>query len=73
MDNKEIFLKNLTVGSRISYIRRFRGMTQQELGNAIGIKGTKARNIICRYERTGRVPRDGVLKEIAKTIKKGQP
>lgn len=68
MNNKEIFLKNLTIGSRISYIRRFRGMTQQELGNAIGIKGTKARNIICRYERTGRVPRDGVLKEIAKIL-----
>lgn len=67
-EEKIIMLRSLSVGSRISFLRQLRGMTQQELGNEIGIKGKKARNIICRYERTGRIPRNNVLEKIATVL-----
>ena len=65
---EDIKLNSLSVGSRISFIRKIRGMTQQELGNAIGIEGVRARNIICRYERTARVPRSSILQDIADAL-----
>ena len=61
-------LQGLSVGSRIAFIRKLRGMTQMELGNAIGILGKKGRNVICRYERTARVPRDDILQNIANAL-----
>ncbi len=61
-------LQGLSVGLRIAFIRKLRGMTQMELGNAIGILGKKGRDVICRYERTARVPRDDILQNIANAL-----
>ncbi len=65
---ENIKLSSLSVGSRIAFIRKFRGMTQQELGNAIGHTEKNGRNIICRYERTSRVPRERILQDIAEAL-----
>ena len=50
-------LKGLSCGSRIAFIRQLRGMTQQELGLAIGLENDKIRNRICRYEKSRRLQR----------------
>ena len=68
-ENREtIKLESLSVGARIAFIRKIRGMTQRELGNAIGLEGAAARNIICRYERTSRIPRSDILQAIAAAL-----
>ena len=40
----------MTVGEKIKYIRTFRGMTQQQLGVAIGLSAKGADNRMAQYE-----------------------
>lgn len=61
-------LRSLSCGSRIAYARQFRGMTQEQLGIALGLRGEKIRNRICRYERDGRIPKGDRLNEIAEIL-----
>ena len=49
-------LKSLSQGDRIAFVRQFRRMTQQELGERIGLKckTKRVRNMICRIEKQDR-------------------
>ena len=47
----------MTVGDKIKKIRTFRGMTQKELGLAIGLEEKGADNRIAQYETNYRVPK----------------
>ena len=47
----------MTVGEKIKKIRTFRGMTQKELGLAIGFEEKGADNRIAQYETNYRVPK----------------
>ena len=47
----------MTVGEKIKYIRTFRGITQQQLGVAIGLPAKGADNRMAQYETNYRVPK----------------
>ena len=57
----------MTIGEKIKRIRRFRKMTQTELGLAVGL-GENAQNRIAHYERGTRVPQKKLLNEMAKVL-----
>ena len=40
----------MTIGKKIKFVRKFRKMTQQELGVAIGLDEKGAANRIAQYE-----------------------
>lgn len=61
-------LKSLAWGSRVAYVRQFRGLTQQKLGEAMGLKNEKIRNRVCRYEKGGRVPKTDRIERIAEIL-----
>ena len=58
-------LKDLSQGSRISFIRQYRRMSQDEVSDKLGITGECKRRTMTRYERGNRLPSDNRLKEIA--------
>ena len=58
----------MTVGEKIKYIRTFRGMTQQQLGVAIGLPAKGADNRMAQYETNYRVPKKDMLMDIAKVL-----
>ena len=58
----------MTVGGKIKILRVFRGMTQKELGVAIGIDEKTADNRIAQYETNYRVPKKELLDKIAKAL-----
>ena len=39
----------MTIGKKIKFVRNFRKMTQQQLGEAVGIEGKGAANHISQY------------------------
>jgi len=53
-----------TFGDKIIEIRKSRGMTQQELGKAIGVD----KRVISKYEKNQTVPSVSVANEIAKAL-----
>lgn len=55
----------MTVGEKIKAIRTFRGMTQKELGLAVGFPEKGADNRIAQYETDYRVPKKELLDKIA--------
>ena len=55
----------MTVGDKIKKIRTFRGMTQKELGLAIGFEEKGADNRIAQYETNYRVPKRELLDKMA--------
>lgn len=59
----------MTIGEKIKYIRIHRGMTQRELGVAIGFEGKSADNRIAQYETNYRVPKKDMLYEIANALR----
>lgn len=59
---------NMTIGNKIRVLRRFRGMTQKELGIAIGLPNNGADNRITQYENNYRIPKKEVLSEIARAL-----
>ncbi len=61
-------LKSLCQGARIAFIRQFRRMSQQTLGERIGIKSKTVRNLICRMERKDRDVSPDRLKKIAEVL-----
>lgn len=58
----------MTVGEKIKYIRTFRGMTQQQLGVAIGLSAKGADNRMAQYETNYRVPKKDMLEDIAEAL-----
>lgn len=59
----------MTVGEKIKKIRTFRGMTQKELGLAIGFEEKGADNRIAQYETNYRVPKRALLDKIAQALR----
>lgn len=58
----------MTIGEKIKYIRTFRGMTQKQLGTAIGLPEKGADNRMAQYETNYRVPKKDMLIDIAKVL-----
>lgn len=58
----------MAVGDRIKRIRNFRGMTQKELGIAIGFDEKSADIRIAQYESNTRTPKEELLRKIAKVL-----
>ena len=61
-------LVSLSWGSRVAYARQYRGLSQQKLGEAIGLKNEKVRNRVCRYEKGGRIPKTDRIIRIAEIL-----
>lgn len=55
----------MAVGDRIKRVRNFRGMTQKELGIAIGFDEKTADIRIAQYESNTRTPKEELLRKIA--------
>ena len=59
-------MKDLSQGSRLSYIRQIRHMTQEEVADHFHLEGESKVRTIQRYERNDRIPKDERLEELAK-------
>lgn len=57
----------MDVGKRIKEIRRYRGITQKELGHLLDL-GDSGANRIAQYESGYRVPKDELLTRIAQIL-----
>lgn len=58
----------MTVGEKIRIIRKFRNISLEELGIAIGFEKKSAANRMTQYETNYRVPKKDILLKIAKTL-----
>lgn len=58
----------MAVGDRIKRIRNLRGLTQKELGIAIGFDEKTADVRVAQYESGTRTPKEDMLKTIAKAL-----
>jgi len=58
----------MAVGDRIKRIRNMRGLTQKELGLAIGFDENTADVRVAQYESGTRTPKEDVLKKIAEVL-----
>ena len=59
----------MTLGEKIKQIRKFRGLTQKQLGMAIGIDDKTADIRIAQYETGIRTPKTGYKSKLAKALK----
>ena len=59
----------MTVGEKIKKILTFRGITQKELGLAVGFEEKGADNRIAQYETNYRVPKRELLDKIAQALR----
>ena len=58
----------MAIGQRIKYFRNLKGMTQKELGLAIGFTNKTSDVRIAQYESEARVPKEDMLKSIAEVL-----
>lgn len=58
----------MAVGDRIKRVRNFRGMTQKELGIAVGFDEKSADIRIAQYESNTRTPKEDLLRKIAEVL-----
>ena len=58
----------MAVGDRIKRARNLRGMTQKELGIAIGFEEKSADIRIAQYESNTRTPKEDLLRKIAEVL-----
>jgi transcriptional regulator with XRE-family HTH domain len=58
----------MQLGEKIKRIRQFRGLTQQELGEAIGLDVRSANTRIGQYEIGFRVPKEEMLASMAEAL-----
>ena len=58
----------MAVGDRIKRVRNIRGMTQRELGAAVGFDENSADVRIAQYESGTRTPKEAMLTKIAKVL-----
>ena len=61
-------LEDLFQGSRISFARQFRLMTQDEVSDKLGLTGECKRRTMTRYEKGDRNPKDDRAMEISKIL-----
>lgn len=61
-------LKDLSQGSRIAFVRKFRFLTQDDVSDKLGLTGDCKRRTMTRYERGDRNPKDERLTEIANIL-----
>ena len=61
-------LKDLSQGSRIAYVRYYRGMTQHQVADMSGVQHDNKRRIMTRYEKGNRNPKESRTREIAKIL-----
>ena len=59
-------LEDLTLGERLSFVRQFRRLTQDEVSEYLGLEGENKRRTITRYETNKRVPNEERLRELRK-------
>ncbi|MDE7220739.1 MAG: helix-turn-helix domain-containing protein [Oscillospiraceae bacterium] len=59
---------SMEVGKRIRFFRRLRGMTQKELGKAVGFSSRTASVRIAQYEIGARTPRPELMKQISEVL-----
>lgn len=55
----------MSIGERIRFFRRRKGLTQAELGEAMGFTGTSANVRVAQYEWNRREPRKDVIEQLA--------
>lgn len=58
----------MAVGERIRFIRKLRGMTQKQLGMAVGFSKATAEVRISQYESGARVPRKKLMADFATAL-----
>lgn len=58
----------VAVNKRIRFFRRQRGMTQKELGKAVGFSSRTASIRIAQYESGARTPKPELLKQISEVL-----
>ena len=58
----------MAIGQRIKYFRNLKGMTQKELGLAVGFTDKTSDVRIAQYESETRVPKEDMLKSIAEVL-----
>ena len=58
----------MAIGQRIKYFRNLKGMTQKELGLAVGFTDKTSDVRIAQYESEARVPKEDILKSIAEVL-----
>ena len=61
-------LKNLSQGERIAFVRQFRGLTQDNVSEELGLTGENKRRAMTRYEKGERSPKKDRLLEFAKIL-----
>ena len=59
----------MNIGERIKRIRTLRGMTQKNLGIALGFPERSADVRVAQYESGSRTPKEDVIQEMAKVLK----
>ena len=59
---------SMAVGKRIRFFRKLRGMTQKELGKAVGFSSRTASIRIAQYECGARTPKPELLKQISDAL-----
>ena len=58
----------LSYGYRMKFLRKSRGMTQQELGLAVGFPPASADVRIAQYESGSRLPKADISRKIAQAL-----
>ena len=61
-------LKNLSQGERIAFVRQFRGLTQDNVAEKLGLTGVNKRRAMTRYERGERSPKSDRILELTKIL-----
>ena len=62
-------LKDLSQGSRIAFIRKFRFMSQYDVSEKLGLSGECKRRTMTRYEKGDRNPKSNRTKELSDILK----
>lgn len=58
----------MSIGKRIQYFRKLRGMTQEALGRAVGLPEGSAHTRIAQYESGLRVPKHDMIRKLAEVL-----
>lgn len=61
-------MSTISIGERIRFFRKFRGMKQKDLGLSIGFEEKAADNRIAQYETNYRAPKKNRLDKIAEVL-----
>lgn len=59
-------LRDLTIGSRIAFVRQFRNLTQEDVSEKLGLSGENKGSTMTRYEKGERLPKENRLLELSK-------